>query len=371
MNSPTVKIVGAYSVMAALWAVGSDRLLDALGLGSGNITLAQSGKGLLFVVATSLMLGWILRREFKLRAAAEEALRGTLHQLRQSEADLRAIIANLPDAFYRTDLEGRVVMASPHFAREFGFDSQEVVGIQIADHYAEPGGRTRFLEAMEENGGKLHQYEVPMRRRDGQIIWLSVNAGWRKDPNGRLLGIEGIARNITEQRQTSERLRYLAGHDTLTGLCNRLRFEDRLDHAIARARRDNGRIALLFLDLDGFKAVNDTHGHHKGDETLVAIAGRLAAALRGSDTVGRMGGDEFAVLLEGDVTEEDARTVAEKIIDTVGAPLPEIGQQVSTSVGIALYPRDGDDSDALLRSADQAMYRAKKNGKNRFEINPY
>ncbi|WP_281262076.1 diguanylate cyclase domain-containing protein [Azospirillum thermophilum] len=259
----------------------------------------------------------------------------------------------------------------PQFAREFGFDQREVLGIQIADYYAEPDGRSAFLAALERNGGQVRQYEVPMRRRDGTVFWLSVNAVFRRDDGGRPIGIEGIARNITEQRATSERLRHLAGHDALTGLCNRLLFEDRLDHAIARARRDNRSFALLFLDLDGFKEINDSHGHHAGDATLTLVAERLAAALRDSDTVARMGGDEFAALLEGIGSADDALTVAQKLIETVRAPLPDLPCRVSTSVGVALFPRDGADSDALLRSADQAMYRAKRLGKNRCEVNPY
>lgn len=374
MPSPAQFIAGAYAALATAWVVGSDWTLDAVGLGKaalGDLLLVQNAKGVAFVVCTSLILWVFLRREFARRNRSEEALRATLDRLAQSEADLRSIIANLPDAFYRVDPDGRIVMASPQFAREFGYDPDEVVGIRIAHHYVEPNGRERFLTALEQAGGQIRHYSAAMQRRDGTPLWMSINAHVRRDPSGRSIGVEGVARNITEQHVLEERLRYLAGHDALTGLCNRIRFEDRLDHAIARARRENRTLALLFLDLDGFKEINDTYGHHRGDDTLVAVGQRLVSVLRDSDSTARMGGDEFAVLLEGNITAEAARIVAGKIIAVVGEPLPGIDARVSTSVGVALYPRDGTDSDALLKSADQAMYRAKRLGKNRFELGPF
>lgn len=369
MRSPATKIVGLYTAVAIAWIIGSDHALDLMGL--SDSTLAQSVKGVAFILSTGLLLWFFLRREFRRRALSEDRLRSTMERLGQSEADLRSIIENLPDAFYRTDTDGRITMASPHFAHEFGFEPGEVIGTRIADHYVESDGRSRFLAAMEAAGGRIRDYSIPMRRRDGAVIWVSANACVRRDRTGRVLGIEGIARNVTAQHAIEERLRYIAGHDPLTGLCNRIRFEDRLLHAILRARRDNQSMALLFLDLDGFKEVNDTNGHHAGDELLVSIGNRLTAVLRDSDTVARMGGDEFAVLLEGGITPEGARGVAEKIIATIAAGVPGIELPVSASVGVALYPRDGNDAESLLRCADQAMYRAKRLGKNRLELSPF
>lgn len=366
MTAPAIRIAGAYAVLAIVWVVGSHELLDAVGLG-GN-ALVEKSKGVTFVLVTAILLWFFLRREFTRRARSEEALRSTMERLAQSEADLRSIIENLPDAFYRTDLDGRVIMASPHFAREFGIAPEEVVGTRITDHYVEEDGRDRFIAALKEAGGQIRDYGIPMRRKDGELIWVTANAYIRRDPSGRALGVEGVARNTTAQHHLEERLRYLAGHDMLTGLCNRIRFEDRLQHAIARARRENRSFALLFLDLDGFKEINDTYGHHKGDEVLVIIGKRLAGVLRDSDSTARMGGDEFAALLEGDISTASARAVAEKVIAAIDAPLPDLSHRVSASVGLALYPWDGADADTLLHSADQAMYRAKRLGKNRLEL---
>lgn len=366
MTSPATRIVGAYAGLATVWVVGSDFLLDAVGL--GDLIVVQNAKGIVFVLSTAFLLWSFLRREFARRTLSEDALRSTMERLAQSEGDLRSILENLPDAFYRTDLEGRVIMASPHFAQEFGFTPEEVIGTRIADHYVEADGRTRFIAALEEAGGHIRDYGIPMRRKDGTLLWVTANAYIRRDPSGRPIGIEGIARNTTAQHAMEERLRYLAGHDALTGLCNRIRFEDRLQHAIARARRENRTFALLFLDLDGFKAINDTYGHHAGDEVLATIAQRLATVLRDSDTTARMGGDEFAALLEGDISAGAARGVAEKLIAAIDTPLPGFTLSVSASVGMALYPWDGTDADTLLRCADQAMYRAKRLGKNRLEL---
>lgn len=369
MISTAARIVGAYAGLATAWVVGSDWALDLVGLGESLVV--QNIKGAGFVACTSLALWVFLRRAFARRARSEDALRSTMERLAQSEADLRSIIENLPDAFYRVDLDGRITMVSPHFAREFGFTPDEVIGTEMADRYAEADGRAKFLAALDAGGGQVRHYGVAMRRKDGSPIWVSANAYVRRDPAGEPIGIEGIARDVTEQHAMEERLRYLAGHDALTGLGNRIRFEDRLQHAIARARRENRTLALLFLDLDGFKDINDTYGHHKGDEILVLIGQRLTAVLRDSDSTARMGGDEFAVLLEGGIAPDAARVVAEKIIAAIGAPLPGIDLSVSASVGVAIYPRDGLDSDALLKSADQAMYRAKRLGKNRCELAPY
>jgi diguanylate cyclase (GGDEF)-like protein/PAS domain S-box-containing protein len=172
------------------------------------------------------------------------------------------------------------------------------------------------------------------------------------------------------RKQAEQDLRFVATHDPLTALPNRTMFGDRLSQAIAQARRYNRRLALLFVDLDGFKVVNDTFGHDAGDALLREIAARLRTCLREGDVIGRIGGDEFVVLIEESNDAERLALVAQKILDTVARPVSVRGHecQVTSSVGISTYPQDGKDSQVLLRNADSAMYRAKEQGKNRFQF---
>jgi diguanylate cyclase (GGDEF)-like protein len=172
------------------------------------------------------------------------------------------------------------------------------------------------------------------------------------------------------RKQAEHDLRFVATHDPLTALPNRTMFGERLSQALSQARRYNRRLALLFVDLDGFKAVNDSYGHDVGDALLKEIAVRLRASLREGDVVGRIGGDEFVVLIEELADVERLSPVAQKILDTVARPATVRGYEchVTSSVGIGIFPQDGKDSQALLKSADNAMYRAKERGKNRFQF---
>ena len=183
---------------------------------------------------------------------------------------------------------------------------------------------------------------------------------------GKVLGCFAVTTDITEHKLTEERIQRVANHDSLTGLPNLLLFNDRLGHAISLAKRDSRRFALLYLDLDKFKPVNDTLGYAAGDELLQFVAARIRRQVRESDTVARIGGDEFAVILPDIARREEAETVARKIVAAVAAPF-ELGAQkrrtdIGTSIGIAVYPADGADADALVGAADAAMYSAKQAG---------
>jgi len=199
---------------------------------------------------------------------------------------------------------------------------------------------------------------------DGHRYWLSVNGNPLFDDHGHFAGYHGTASDITLRIEAEERFRHLAYHDTLTRLPNRRLLTDRLDQAIRTASRRGGRVALLLLDLDGFKQINDRHGHAAGDRVLEAIAGRLREAVREADTVARMGGDEFVVLLPEIAHIDDALRVADKIHESVREPIGD-GRHlhtVGTSIGISIFPDHGESADALLHRADHAMYHGKSDG---------
>jgi diguanylate cyclase (GGDEF)-like protein/PAS domain S-box-containing protein len=212
------------------------------------------------------------------------------------------------------------------------------------------------------------RYEIRIVRKDGEIRWLDYSAG--------LIELEGspavlgTAFDITERKRAEERIRSLAYHDTLTGLPNRLLFADRLAVAVVQAHRQGQKLAVLFLDLDGFKVINDSLGHSLGDRLLEVVAERIQCALREGDTVARLGGDEFTLLLPGVSRAEDAAKVAEKILEALRQPVPIDGRElyVTGSVGISVYPDDGGDSETLVRNADAAMYRAKDRGRDTYQL---
>ena len=218
---------------------------------------------------------------------------------------------------------------------------------------------------------------ILQRERDGEKRFFELNASPLFDSQGQLYAIVEVARDITERLQIEEllnenekRLHHLAHHDSLTGLPNRLLFEDRLQLAISKARRSRRQLALFFLDLDHFKEVNDNLGHDQGDLLLKNVAKRLRGCVREGDTVARMGGDEFLILLEEIDSIELIEATAKRISDALNHTLckGDYCQQISSSIGIAIFPEDASEAHDLLKAADQAMYRAKKSGKAHFQF---
>jgi diguanylate cyclase (GGDEF)-like protein/PAS domain S-box-containing protein len=212
--------------------------------------------------------------------------------------------------------------------------------------------------------------ELAVTRRDGQTapVWVALTA--IRDHAGAVNSFVAVLTDISARKALEERTRHQAEHDALTGLPNRVLFIDRLQQALAKERREHGRFALMFLDLDDFKAINDTHGHHAGDAVLQQVALRLTHCVRAVDTVSRLGGDEFVVLLADAGGVDQAAHVAGSIMRALGVPMHACGHELNltASIGIAICPGDGTDVDALLRHADAAMYHAKQNGRSAFHF---
>lgn len=258
--------------------------------------------------------------------------------------------------------------ANDSLAKLFGYsDPQSVVGRSLCDLY-EPHEQVRFITNI-----------VPIVQQRGR--WRGEATGLRRDginfpQEMSLTSIGGggamvcVVRDITERTYAEEQIKHLAYHDALTNLPNRLLFKDRLTVALSHAQREGSRLAVLFLDLDRFKVINDSLGHNIGDQLLQAVAARVQACVRESDTVARLGGDEFTVLLPRLQRSDDAAPIAEKIIEAVRYPFHIEGREffTTTSIGISLFPEDGTDAETLIKSADTAMYQAKELGRDNYQL---
>jgi len=288
------------------------------------------------------------------------------------KAEFEAMFNSLADAVIYTDCERRIVMVNPGVTTIFGYGFSELLGQSTALLYArgsdfdEQGQRRYHLG----QGAEQQAYEMEYQRNDGTTFVGETLGSKVMDGSGKVLGFIAIIRDITERMQARERLHYLAHHDVLTKLPNRVLFADRLDHALAHARRSDRAVALLFLDLDRFKLINDTLGHDIGDRSLQVLAERLSLCVRDGDTIARLGGDEFAILLEDIVSADDVAPTARKILEALSHPVVLEDRElfVTTSIGISLFPSDGRDSQALLKHADIAMYRAKEQGRNTYQF---
>ncbi len=291
-------------------------------------------------------------------------------KIRASEKKLSNILKNMQDAFYRVDNDCVLVLISPSINRLLGYMPEELLGTKLPNLFVDPEGRVKFKESLQENAGVLNNYELAMSRKDGSIVWVSFNAQHCFDELGNVIGVEGTTRDITERKQTEQHLRYLANYDALTKLPNRTLFRDRLEHAMAHARRHHHLVVLMFLDVDRFKAINDSLGHLVGDQLLQAVAERLRSCAREGDTVARLGGDEFTIVMEGVSETVDADTAAKKVVEAMSKSFVLEGHDVyvTASIGVTIYPSDSDDIDSLIRNADTAMYRAKRAGRNNYQF---
>jgi diguanylate cyclase (GGDEF)-like protein/PAS domain S-box-containing protein len=292
----------------------------------------------------------------------------TQGRLRESEAQYRSLFEQSRDPIYITTPAGEFVDINEAGIELFGYTSEEIRNLKAQQLYVNPKERERFQEEMT-SAGFVREYAVRLRKKDGREMDCLLTTTARRAADGSVLDYRGIVRDITEKKRAEARLAYLATHDALTGLPNRAAFAERLALELAHAERNQTRVAVMLLDLDRFKEVNDSLGHAVGDELLQAVAERLSGGLRKSDTVARLGGDEFLVLLPGADHVERSLGVAQKIVHALEQPFVIAGREVrlTVSIGLALYPDDGRDADALIKNADTAMYRAKDRGRNTYE----
>lgn len=278
--------------------------------------------------------------------------------------DLQALYPKLIhlmlDTVFVVDRDNQIVFVSDACEALLGYRADELVGTPITD-YMHPDDlaatRASIIRVM--NGQPHFDFRNRYLRKDGGVVHILWSAFWSEEVGARI----GVARNVSALTKAEEDLRFLAHHDPLTKLTNRSIFNDRLESALKAAQRHNRSLALLFLDINDFKRINDAHGHAMGDRVLCMIAQRLQGCVRETDTVARMGGDEFTVLLT-DVQSHTA--VTEKVAQILAVMAEPLGAEFnglsmpSCSIGVACYPEDGDDADTLLSRADGEMYRVKR-----------
>ncbi len=299
-------------------------------------------------------------RDVTSRFAAEAALR-------ESEVRYRLLFEQNAAGVCVTTFGGNILDCNSTFALMLGYSRAELLDRNMGDLYERRVERDE-LASMLRDSPTLNGVELELRRKDGGHVWVLQNVSLVGSGADALLHATLV--DISDRRRAEEQIEYHAYHDVLTRLPNRRLFTDRLALSITRSKRSGRALAVLFIDLDHFKTVNDTLGHTAGDELLLEMSMRLRNCVRGDDTVARLGGDEFTIILSDLRHPEDAVQVAQKILEAVEAPLVigGITIELSTSIGIALYPVDGHDVETLLRNADSAMYRAKESGRNNYQL---
>lgn len=315
-----------------------------------------------------------LKRERAARREAEgiaERVTGDLYKAVNDLEAFKAILEQTTDFVAFTDADGRPEYLNGALCELFGVEGTETETVNLVDRLTPSSRRLYFDEVVRTLGEKgSWRGEMAWLRPDGTEIAVSQVLVATRTATGRVEGVGSISRDVTAERAHRERLAHAAEHDPLTGLANRRLFFDRLESAGARARRAGTRVGVLFIDLDGFKAINDTLGHDAGDTVLLAVADRLRAGSRTVDTLARVGGDEFAVVCEGITDAATLVRIAERLSATVGQPL-DVGEstlRVSISIGIALASGDDGGLDDVVAAADAAMYRAKAAGQGGWEM---
>lgn len=299
------------------------------------------------------------------RKVAEEALR-------QSEEKYRSILENIQEAYFEVDLVGNFTFFNDSLCRMTGCSREELRGTSYKIFSDEENSKKVFLafNKIFKTGKPTEGFDWRISRRDGTKRYIEASVSLQKDSSGKPIGFKGVIRDITERKRIEQELNYMATHDALTGLPNRLMFSQLLSQAIQSAKRNKRQLAVFFIDLDRFKIINDTLGHEAGDLLLQEIAKRFRQGLRAVDVVGRLGGDEFVILIEEFNDSTQVAKVAHKILSAAMKPMVIMGEEcrVTASIGISTYPHDAQDEQTLMKNADIAMYFAKEEGKNNYQF---
>ena len=286
------------------------------------------------------------------------------------------ILSSIGEAVIATDAGGLINTLNTEAEHLTGWSQQQALGLPIERvlRLIDLDKRTPLdcpaMAAMRENRAQRLEGDALLLARDGREFIVEVSAAPVRTEGSQPLGAVLICRDVSDTRHLQRCIAWQAGHDALTHLPNRNLLTDRLRQAIAQAIRQKTLLAVCYLDLDGFKPINDRYGHDIGDRVLVSVAERLTALIRDSDTVARIGGDEFVLLLTGATDPTDFHPVLDRLITEIAAPYRVGNRQLSVtaSIGVAICPLDDSDPDTILRHADQAMYWAKANGRNRYRL---
>lgn len=356
---PSIPTIAAVVLAAVLWAVVALRLVPSFpaehGYASGLFGFPLWGISLIGVLVAVLVALSILA-EFQLRL----------------ERDLlRAFLEHIPEYVYFKDRKSRFIRVNKAMAVHFGFaDPNQAINKTDADMFSPEHARHALIDEQRiiQTGQPIIDVEEKETWPDGRENWVLTSKVPLKDRRNRVIGTMGISHNITERKQAEARISYLALHDTLTGLPNRLVLIDRLGQAMTLAHRNQHCVAVLMLDLDRFKSVNDSYGHHVGDCLLESVAKRLKGCLRESDVVARFGGDEFVICLPELEDAGSAAAVAEKVLSVLAKPFDIQSRHLhmGASIGICRYPNDGGTPEELLQGADAALYESKKKGRGTY-----
>lgn len=362
-----------------------------------SLAILSAGAGLALFCFVAFLGGWwlpLLPAGLALITSSVAIIAHIAHleeELKRSKEFLNTIINKIPDPIFVKDSQHRWVVLNEAFCRFLGYSLDEL--LEKTDYAVFPDHEAEIFRKQDQQvfaTAREQENEEAFTDRSGMTHQIATKRSLHKDAAGNVF-LVGVIRDITERKRMEEELKrtaaelsrsneelmrsashlqHQATHDSLTGLPNRKLFHDRLSQAVEWAAINSQFVALLFLDLDGFKQINDSLGHDIGDLLLKAVAHRLTGCLRGSDTVSRLGGDEFTVILPAIPSLQDATRVADKILATLTNPFALEGHTifVTTSIGISLYPDDSTDVDALIKAADSAMYLAKQLGKNRYSL---
>ena len=336
----------------------------------------RTGFSALEIATTCLYLGALFFVLWNYQTLRDDQSRRERESGVQSLLDERklfqTILDNAPLGIWMVDTGGKVQFVNRNFCDATGISEAQFLA---ADRYADlmPEAVTASClksdrECLEQDAPHISLERLPFA--DGRDYLLEITKLRLLDKDGSVKGNIGLATDVTERTEHEKALEHMAHYDTLTGVPNRVLLADRLSQALARAKRDKGLMAVCYIDLDGFKPVNDSFGHDAGDRVLVEISRRIKDAVREDDTVARLGGDEFVVLLVGLQAPEECAGSLHRLLQSINQPIALKGAvlTISASIGVALYPEDEQDADTLLRHADQAMYVAKQSGRNRFHF---
>ena len=291
-----------------------------------------------------------------------------IEALRRSEERYRTILAEIEEGYYEVDLAGNFTFVNNATCRQFGYSKEELIGMNYQVYVPKEDVKSVYKawNKVYRTGKPLKSYPFSSIRKDGRQIFLESSVSPLRNNEGKIIGFRSISRDVTEHKQFEQKLAEMATHDPLTGLPNRVLLSDRFTMGLALSRRSGNRLAVLMLDLDRFKAINDSMGHDVGDQLLKAVGERLTGIMRKSDTIARIGGDEFILVLPQISQANDVVELAQRILDAFQEPfvLGDNRLHITTSIGIAVYPEGGKDIESLLKNADTAMYWAKEQGRD-------